>query len=1030
MLVRRAFLAGVSALGLMMGLEGPAAARRRKRRRSGTQPVQNAPTAPTGAVKSSAGLFNLEGLSLPSPRFVTAPGRLRKGATGWERAPADGARSYGSGILLEGAERISSARWDRPEAAAALSGAGLQTVGTHGTADLFGTTGKCTLLTDAGRVTAPGLAARAAAGVPCRVLLTFHIERGSGPSSLLLRLSQNGTDAPQHLALDFAADGSLTSAVRRGGGRPVALNWGADLLDTLGGGRKVYTSWVDVDATQGGDVMPLIVFSGGGQLAIHAINMMVDPRLQRPSLIPVLEDGDCAADRIDFGGSSAAVEVEFEGLAMGRTRTAASNVTVPDFLAAPALPLETRITLRPASATAALDFLLPSERWELDAWPARAGADRTVILGPGYFEYGVALGSFPQPTTKMGTYTIKGAFTDPARWPQVKGLVANGSRISKLALINVCLFSRTSKGVQNNELGMQTPLLTASTQGFVADHFRMRGCNIAHSRSWADAGFWVQEEDGRDQLWFGKFNTPVLPDGFDWQMSDGEISHICNGQTISAADRAHRGRYVQEGVYSHDIVVDHINTGRGVIDWVFRNNIYGRSTNLVGSGYQSEAPIEVDIGRGRVPLPASGISAEKLPVNRLFTLYGRRESGTSPVIAAPDANWTLRVTGWEPGNQLRGAEDGHAFFASIPASAKDGGAQMERDLAVWVHKGNGPASPANPHIYVTTQLGKRDAAGAYQRSKLPAAGSARLHSDCIQVNGQGGTFNMEISGNLFLSEGQTMLFGGTSSSGADPTRFERLALDRNIVCSGAFDACAIYGLPVANADVRNTIILPVSSKRMQNGFGWFSASGEGVTMTLTNCWVGVNNQQGTANFTGKRVMKGAVINGDPKPIACNWRNPEGKMQMARERSILPQLTDMVPPEFLDKNGLVKAGQASDRTFHFTAAAEKLTGIPLNRTLSEARGYAHKDFGGLNALLARFDRTPDRSVTVTGEATQAGEAILSGVRGKGFDRLYGGNTRGLFTLSGGTLRAAAALDKVDEVFLLVTDAGEHLLVDVR
>lgn len=1019
----------------------------------------------------STGLAHLEINNNPviySPKDVSlrsTAGRLAKSSAGfYEIAEGDSRvvrNSDGTlaGLYFEGEEHIRGANWHQPNTSAldlnrmsSTSNAGVfRYAGTHTAPDLFGTTGKCIQYektTTAGTMNLFPTNKRTALlnGDIFRCLVTFVHEPFVG-TAYTLRFQPAQPAAAggfgQSITCTVNPDGSISNVVVAGTipGRPIIGS--IDLVATLPGGLRVYTAWIDGRATgnwaQANPQISLTTTQTGLKFDIHAISYVVNPVLQKPSALPVFQDKLFAADTIRVGGSEAApFEVEFADLAVGRTKAFGSDLTAPTFYSSCSIPLETKVTIRESCQSENLAFILPSIHWETGARSFGAGTTNDVVLGPGRFEFLLGLNSFPSPAGQMVQYSVRGAYEEPHRWPLVTGLIAAEAATDRVYANRVVAHGPASVGTTVNELSQSSELWRISTRSFEMDNCRIRGHNLWHSRSFVDAvnSPAVDGERGLAQ-YFGTFNiTASLPTNLSHTIKNTEISHLLNGPSWGLrTPGTNVGTVVYDRNYSHDIVVDHYNTGGGSVNHTISNSIMAVSTNYGATTYQSEREIEVDVGAGRVPFSTSGLTLASLKRLQTYEHFGFRATSTADITPKPNRNLSMIPTAFVvPAFPGVFSKPNFEFSTATPFDKENLGAQKHTDLQVYCNVGDGSApSSSNPHVFLTVQLGRWDA-GGYTPGANPVLDSVRLHTDCIQINGEtaiGGNLTMLVDNCLLISPGQTMLFGGTSSGPTAVKLFDVKVKD-TIAISGGWDAAAIYALDTVNpTEFTRLSLFPTQQPYVGNTFGWIRARGETTDIVLDSCVVTVNNVVGSPSYTSVSPILGGTITGTPFMVGADWRDSQGVVTSSLGRDI-PQLRDFIDEKHLDALGHVKVTEGAELELSFSPYAHAITGIAYNSILAKARSGGWTKFGRLNELLNKFDRKPDYFLSVP-RATAVGTVVLSNLGGNNFDKLYGGDTGGFFTLKNGTLTVASALTRAlpgsGRVFLFVTDEDEHILVDI-
>lgn len=975
---------------------------------------------------------------------VTA-GRWRyDSAAGWVQCAADEARSYTVdggfvGYLMEGPETFHSALWHDPAAphgsgdtAYLAKSAGADAIayaGSHSQPDIHGGTGKGVEITQsstpAGFFTANNVKAVATSAsdiLRCEMLFSIPETTGSA-GTIVLRNSQF-----RNVSLNHDASGNITGWTTE----PAAATYRGGFTEagTTSSGGKVWFVWFEAKATGAGNVSPafgLPTAITGRKVMVHDLRILVNPQTA-PKAVPVLAVNKTFAADVMVTGIIGAKGVLFHRIARCRTKITDGRFSIAPGpqRSGPYLPYETRVEVVPSSEAQDIPAILPNAFEEVDFTPWLAPVSFEVVLGPGYYNHRLSPTVNKASTNLSATSAFK---NDPALFAQLERVKTGATWTpGSLTLDDIIVFSRASEVTTQFE---QTDLTTSyndalNTFGAGTDISLQRSLVVAHPPTHSRARAEVQEDDRDDQrAWIGVNAFISSTSGSGCDLSGSHFWRMGRPGYVRMFNKAHTLNLIADDVCFDQIWSDCFYIGDGIYNISFDRALFGRMTAAQSDLWQSRREIEVDTGSGWQGLSASGLTVASLPIGRRATFAGTWNFGSSAFTAAPDPDRYLHIRSWDRGFGSMYDKVGYQWHASQAHYPDEDRQCATGDVYVIVN--GGEPSPETPWIRVTFDHGSWTNSSTYTAGSGPAAMMTGTHADFCQINRTNVTVEtLTADGAVFLGRAQGPFMTGNFGMGATDSDIKSAAFDNCIVISDQSWAFCFDWSKSANSlcEISNTLTLPMTTRyRYSSGVVptlGMSATGPNNTLALDNVHIGhktglnpVLAQSGGAVTGSHSQVKIAEISG------YAVTPPSGS----------PKITDMLAGEWLDPFTYAVRDDIDplDEGFAFTSYAESATGIALNSILANARGD-HARWNKAKAQIARYHRAPDHIVSVAASSA-VGTEVLSGLSATGWKRLYSGNEKGYFAIEDGALKVARQLTGINQCWLLATDRGELILVDI-
>ena len=965
------------------------------------------------------------GLDIPAlPIWQGSSGRLKRTGDGvWAITSDDERRDYVmdgvfAGILLEPAATIKglpvqmpSTTGSEPQSLTLSNMTMTVSYATqHSEPDHLGGTGDGILVTN----TAAGQSAHftqathaVVSGDIWRMAVLFYLKPALGAQTFSLRANAtSGTVNTGRIDAMCDSTGTLTSI-----SKPGVAAGDVYQFDTLPTGEKVYYAWADLAITASATLCIQPTFSTASMaVVLLGVQSELNPTEAVPSL-PVYEDKTFLADSFLLS-NTIAIEAEFVALACGRTRVEAGNpVSAPTSAATPFPPVETRVILRPAVEPTNLDYILPSPKQDL-AFVPRSLTTHIVTIGDAFLDVDLVI-----PSSFTGTYTIQSAFSAPERMGMIRSVTANQNNAA--LVLGVHLWKRTN--ISSVFDFILQPKANTTIQPGVAIY----GCAKTHTR---DHGTAIADDAafGRQNCeYYGRIGSSITSD-YSFSADGMEVGYVYSAfGGFSAA--GHVGTVSISNSFIHDANSDLTILSVGEQSWSCTGNIYYNDTYRPLDFVQAEDEIEVDIGAGRVPLSASSFSAATLPVARKFAKYGTRSLAGGAIAKQPDANAWLYVTDWSARSGVTD-KTGFQYYATRPQRI-DGVVEYESpvvDFEVYVSDNGAAASPSNPHIYITTQLGKWTNASTYAASTTPAASAAGIHGDVFQM----ATSNMTLDSlvyedNLVLSKSQGLFLSSAGEGVAGASVFKSLSAQRNLFLVAYDNALTVHGPNDPGGSpkvVSNNFICGVQETLR-------FASGQTPQPKLLASGA-------TAQLSGSGNVVAVPTGGVATSVVDSASAPS--VDSVGAYAYTDFTTLVAAPGTVTTDHIFDAS-CLDPVSHkplvdldkltFTPMASALLGFDTQASVDAKRAGVYGRNSALRAMVVAMSQPPEHRLSCAASAS-VGSVLLSGLEGRIFDRKYGGNGRELFTLDGGVLKVSKSLTGMNALLLLITDAGEKILVDIQ
>lgn len=978
---------------------------------------------------------------------VTA-GRWSHDGSAWVQGQADQPRLYKDaegntlGYLIEGAETFHSAPWHDPAAAHSATDPayivrqnGTDTItyaGSHAQADIHGGTGRGVELTQGATAnslfTAANLkAAATGTGDIIRVEALFSIPVTTGVAGTIALRTSQGRNA----VLDHDASGNITGwnvapspANSRGGFAEAGVK---------SDGNRYWFAWFETYATAAANVLPAIGLPtaiSGRKVVVHDLRILLNPQTA-PKAVPVL-----AANRIFAADTMVTSETGAKGVLfhrLGRCRTRVTNgrfsVATAWARSGPYIPYETRVEVIASGETGDVPCILPNEHEAVDftPWPTNV-ASWTVKLGPGYYNHRFV----PNFAHITPSYTITSAFkNDPALMAQVERFNTNNVYTSgSFTMDDLIVFSRASEVTTQLEQ-MDLPAGTASLHNFAVGGSisAQRSLFVGHPLSHSRARHEEQEDETDSQrVWVGAI--AFIPKGgagsslnisgsHFWRLGRTATDTVANTNTLTVT--AH-------DVYFDQIWSDCINFDSGIFTIDMQRVLFGRFTSTATCLYQSRKEIEVDTGSGWTPLSASGLTVANLPFGRKATYAGAWNFAASAFTPAPDPQRHVYVRYWKRGGWSTAPYDkpGYQWHSSQAHFPNEDRFPQAGDV-YEIRPGAAPSAD-KPWIRLTYDLGLWSNASTYVPGSAPAITSTGTHGDCLQTSITTGTYE-SITGSdcVIMGRAQGMFLQCNATMGANDSDVKSAAFNNFIVVSD--QSWAFYfgfsKTPGSLCTITNALTLPMTSRsRYANGTAGTlgtKADGPNNTIALGNVFAGYRS-----SLTGVSAANGGTLTGTHTRVGIG----EISGYAVTPPSGTPRITDMLDSRWLDPFTYGVRGDIDplDESFSFTPYAESVTGMALNSILASARG-THSRWNKVKAQIAKYHRKPDRTIMVAA-SSPVGTVVAANLGAAGWKPLWSGNEKGYFAIEGGQLKVAKALTGIDQCWLLETDRGELILLDIR
>lgn len=339
----------------------------------------------------------------------------------------------------------------------------------------------------------------------------------------------------------------------------------------------------------------------------------------------------------------------------------------------------------------------------------------------------------------------------------------------------------------------------------------------------------------------------------------------------------------------------------------------------------------------------------------------------------------------------------------------------------------GRASPTNPHIYLTVDAARWT--GATERTTLtqaaPVASSSGTHGDFFQLNVTTvNLLSLAFTNNVCWGEAQGPFL--QMSAGANRSVITSAQIAFNIIGTRMPNVMTVINLQ-AGASVSihdNFAIFADTPYRYNSGNApnaHFLIGGRAEEAIAFNNWM-VTPEQSVL------VSGGGSISQAPRRI-----NQPRITNMTARSAARPVAGLPVQDDVLESGGdnLGFADLRTDpRTIRFTTQVEKISGIPLNTITTDAVSGSQWSFAEdrLLEIIASQQRDPDHVLKVSA-ATPMGTVVASGLAGSGWDPDLGGAELGHFTFENGAIKVAKALTGLDVRWLMITEVGELVDIDI-
>ena len=1013
--------------------------------------------------------------------YTATEGRYRRGPNGFVRCAANEERlcfdSAGRFIeqAMEGPETYLSAPWHDPDAPngpadfAYLNGdqAAIDYAGEHNEPDIFGGTGGGVVITNTATNQFHATVALRATGVVIGDVIRYEvlvaITGATGPGRIDVRGSGNPT-----FAFSFAhnAAGEITGMITPFG---AALVFDAEYRN-LGiiNGKRWYQLIVWRRATGTADAAIGIGFGNvapdaGKKFHLCDLRLVHNPQCA-PSAWPV-----CAANKTFAADALQTtfqrnIGVLFYGGA-GRCRTKITDGVIalkPDsYRRHDGFSMVTQIGVITSRETEDRVGLMPYPEMERE-FAFWGGGDRTVLFGPARFAVDVDSANYPGSYANL---TIGNAFTQNLLlrgWIDGRLLLSASQLTGDLTLDDALVFATCSPLNDQFEQADIRDLHFISTFG--ANFSAQRALFLSHPSSHSRARRQVQADDdlATSQVYMGRARL---------------FSHNTAGITMNIADSSwqNMGRAFEPGatganagsrpmILNADRVFffgnwsDDFYLGRG--NWAgssFDNQFHGGFTSRRPNLYQTRKEIEVDIGAGWQPLSATPLTETDLPAGRFADHVGTYNFDTQTLdtsTAVPGRRTIVRD--WNIGSTFGIFNKiGHQFHSE---GVEEG--NYTRVLQVgetFVIEQIDPPSPTTPHVRFTADWGKWTDASTFSNQNTagsvdfrPAMFGSGTHADALQSIIYDFTFdNVSSDGMVIIGDAQGVYLQGQGA--ASTSVIGQVDFTNFIGMTNSVYALALiepgHGLET-QFNLTNSITLPTYSRLRDHtgqadNFGNLAAPiNIRGSINITNHW--------WANYGGITLEQFAALAGDSIQGTPNYIdipfviNNDTWIPM---ETAAPNGIDFIPEAFREpQSGLPDwklIGNPIETGFRFTEAAEIATGLPLNATL-EASLVTGEFFKPLTDWLLPWQRDQDFIATVPNNAA-IGTKIdvrqyqrfrpeanlpVGNVQGTSLEPRYGNPRPGLFDFDAdGDLAVIGDLTGIDKLFLLKTDAGELILVDV-
>ena len=1011
--------------------------------------------------------------------YTATAGRFRRTPSGFVRCAANEERlcfdSAGRfvGQALEGPETYYSAVWDDPAAPhgpsdfAFLGGnqALISYAGQHTEPDIFGGTGGGVVITASSTNQFHTTTALKATGVAVSDLIRYEaivaISDATQDGRIELRGSGNPTFA--FTFLHNAAGEIIGTLTANGPGQPFSAEYRA--LGVINS-KRWYHLIVWRRATASGDVGTGLGFGNiaadvGKKFHVCDLRIVRNPQVA-PSSWPVCAPNKTfAADTVQTGLTQPLGALFYGGA--GRCRTlitdGAISLTADSYRKHDGFSMVTQIGLIASTETQDRVGLMPYPEMERE-FAFWGGGNRTVLFGPARF--GVDLDSARYPGS-YANLTIGNAFTaDPLLrgWIDGRLFLSSSQLTGDLTLDDTIIFPTCSTLNDHFEQVDLANLHSIDTAG--RNFSAQRAVFMSHPSSHSRARHQVQADDDLEtsQVYMGTFDLSCRnPNGLAMNISDSVFQNMGRAFQSSAVGTnlgtrpmvLTADRTFFYGNWSDDIYLGYGNYAGSSFDRQFHAGFTARRTCL----YQSRKEIEVDIGSGWQPLSGSGLTENDLPIGQFGRHVGTFDFGTQQLnqATADPARRTI-VRSWNLGS-APGVfnKRGYQFHSQ---GVEEG--NYNRILSIgetFVIEQIDAPSPATPHVRFTADWGKWISAGTFantgQADFRPALVGSGTHADALQSIIQDFRFDgVSSDGMVIIGDTQGVYLQGTGTQSTsvvgqvDFTNFIGMTSSAYAIAliepghslQTAFNLTDSLALPTYNplrdqtqmADNMGNLVAPILINGSINIDNYWWANWQGVTLEQFAALAG-DSVSGTPNY----IDIPFVINNDTwVPISTSA--PEGR--------------DFTPAAFQEpQSGLADwklIGNPIKTGFAFTAYAETTTGIALNTILANAlaTGVTMKP---LTDWLKQWQRDQDfvaRVPNTSAIGTKIDvrqyqrfrpEAILpvASLAGTALEPRYGNPRPGLIDFDAdGDLAVVGDLSGIDKPFLLRTEAGELILVDVR
>ncbi|WP_260925436.1 hypothetical protein [Novosphingobium sp. 9] len=443
----------------------------------------------------------------------------------------------------------------------------------------------------------------------------------------------SGTIPTLTVALSLNADGTVASATSS------ARRWGYSVFGTYGG-VTFYLVWSEGKATAAGTVRP------GFQAAAYASGMSAtrtllveDVRLIKngptlPNMAPVCGTKTFGDSYYQTNGSGKSINMKFDRMRRGRTAVwdgtirPASATYRSGPRADPYLHAESRIELELSREQTSYTFLRPNYYQMLDLTPNSWSEAYLVYVSDEFFDADIVAPS----TATYPTYEIRGAFSAPKRWGQIRSVNTNVTRNpGTMTLRHIHLFPRAS--TQGEQIG-QT-FTTAQNIGSVGQcsmtEMAISGHTQHHSRGYLKT-FFGETYKSEDCRWLGVAShvgqNYYIRDVCYNRMSRG-FGHLGSSTTTPIVLDI-------KGIRGEKLWSDFIYFGRGIYSGTIDTAIRQGSTVSLYDVYHARDQICVDIGNGIQTLDEAGLAVTDLPTDRQVYLYSYRPNAGEAIVTDAD----------------------------------------------------------------------------------------------------------------------------------------------------------------------------------------------------------------------------------------------------------------------------------------------------------------------------------------------------------------------------------------------------------